>query len=394
MRILSISGQNIASLADRFEIDFTSEPLRSAGLFAITGETGADKSSILDALCLALYGECPRLTVGGRSDEVPDAGGEAIRARDPRAVVRRGAAQAWAQVCFTGIDGETYRAEWSARRARDRVDGRLQAVSRAVTRVRDGQVLENQSSAVNPKVQALTGLSYDEFRRTVLLAQGDFDAFLRADTNDRAALLEKVTGTGLYRDISVRVFDRLDAARGAHMALEFQRAGHRLLSAAKDTASATTATVQARQGQAHLADAAHQAAEAEFKALGPVWTMAATLDTQIASAATELAKARAEATRATTSAVAAQTKVTDLAAREGTTPDQIGPSRGGVPTLPRVRAPPLPHWRRLRRVWPDLALWPPCPTAGPRSPATLPRARNPWSRACRRRITRCSLTQP
>ena len=88
MRILSICGQNIASLADRFEIDFTAEPLRSAGLFAITGETGAGKSSILDALCLALYGECPRLTMGGSSDEVPDAGGDPIRARDPRAVLR------------------------------------------------------------------------------------------------------------------------------------------------------------------------------------------------------------------------------------------------------------------------------------------------------------------
>ena len=72
MRILSICGQNIASLADRFEIDFTAEPLRSAGLFAITGETGAGKSSILDALCLALYGECPRLTMGGSGDEVPE----------------------------------------------------------------------------------------------------------------------------------------------------------------------------------------------------------------------------------------------------------------------------------------------------------------------------------
>ena len=83
MRILSICGQNIASLADRFEIDFTAEPLRSAGLFAITGETGAGKSSILDALCLALYGECPRLTVGGSADEVPDAGGGDPGARSP-----------------------------------------------------------------------------------------------------------------------------------------------------------------------------------------------------------------------------------------------------------------------------------------------------------------------
>ena len=174
MRILSICGQNIASLADRFEIDFTAEPLRSAGLFAITGETGAGKSSILDALCLALYGECPRLTMGGSGDEVPDAGGDPIRARDPRAVLRRGAAQGWAQVTFVGVDGETYRADWSARRARDRVDGKLQSVSRAVIRASDGQVLENQSTAVAQKVQTLTGLSYEEFRRTVLLAQGDW----------------------------------------------------------------------------------------------------------------------------------------------------------------------------------------------------------------------------
>ena len=64
MRILAIRGCNLNSLADAFEIDFTAEPLRSAGLFAITGDTGAWKSTILDALCLALYGECPRLKSG------------------------------------------------------------------------------------------------------------------------------------------------------------------------------------------------------------------------------------------------------------------------------------------------------------------------------------------
>lgn len=417
MRILSICGQNIASLADRFEIDFTAEPLRSAGLFAITGETGAGKSSILDALCLALYGECPRLTMGGSGDEVPDAGGDPIRARDPRAVLRRGAAQGWAQVTFVGVDGETYRAEWSARRARDRVDGKLQSVSRAVIRASDGQVLENQSTAVAQKVQTLTGLSYDEFRRTVLLAQGDFDAFLRADTNDRAALLEKVTGTGLYRDISARIFERTEAARIEHKELEIQRAAHRLLSddtisalteermmlagaieagnaargtitadldrhrrivaaralfneavqavgkadaasvaaqpdrnrllqidsceplrlpwqtarsteaawssavqtlaVAESAVSAAEAEVLTRRSAAELSSTAHQAKEAEFKTLGPIWSKAAALDTQIEGATEELSKADAVAMKAGADSGTAQAKVANLTQREG-----------------------------------------------------------------------------
>ena len=107
MRIQKIAGQNIASLAEPFCIDLTAEPLRSAGLFAITGQTGAGKSSILDEMCLALYGDAPRLSSGSRQDEVPDAGNEPIKAQDPRAILRRGANHGWAAVTFTAIDGQT-----------------------------------------------------------------------------------------------------------------------------------------------------------------------------------------------------------------------------------------------------------------------------------------------
>lgn len=79
MQILVIRGENLASLADRFEIDLAADPLRSAGLFAITGETGAGKTTILDAMCLALFGNCPRLTSGGVDDDVPDASGELLK---------------------------------------------------------------------------------------------------------------------------------------------------------------------------------------------------------------------------------------------------------------------------------------------------------------------------
>jgi exonuclease SbcC len=231
MRILSISGQNIASLADTFVIDFTATPLHGAGLFAITGETGAGKSSILDAMCLALYGDAPRLAGGAASDEVPDPSQKAIKAKDSRTILRRGAAQGWAEVRFTALDGLDYIVTWRARRAGDKVDGNLQSVSRSIARASDGQILAGQTSAVSEQVQLLTGLSYDEFRRTVLLAQGDFDAFLRADTNDRAGLLEKVTGSGQYRAISTRVYERTDAARAAYSSLMLRQGEHQLLSA-------------------------------------------------------------------------------------------------------------------------------------------------------------------
>lgn len=230
MQILTIRGENIASLAKPFEILLEDGPLASAGLFAITGETGAGKSSLLDAMCLALYGDCPRLSGTGTREAVEDVDGSALRATDARMVLRRGAARGLAEVTFRATDGEVYTAGWSARRARDRIDGRLQAVERSLLRVSDGQVLESQLSRVNDRVTELTGLTYDEFRRTVLLAQGDFDAFLSAQTGERAAILEKVTGTQIYRDISRRIYERNTGAQSALQTLETRRGEHQLLS--------------------------------------------------------------------------------------------------------------------------------------------------------------------
>ncbi|WP_411840033.1 AAA family ATPase [Paracoccus sp. ME4] len=230
MRILSISGHNLASLEDQFEIRLDQEPLRSAGLFAITGKTGSGKSTLLDAMCLALYGDCPRLSAAGINDDVPDVSGENIKSRDARGILRRGASTGEARARFLADDGEIYEAGWTIRRARNRADGRLQNVERSLVRVSDGQLLENQIRTVNERVSTLLGLTYDEFRRTVLLAQGDFDAFLRADTADRAALLEKVTGTRIYRDISRRIYEREGEVAAALETLRTRMAEHSLLS--------------------------------------------------------------------------------------------------------------------------------------------------------------------
>lgn len=213
MQVLAIRGENLASLAEPFEIDLASDPLRSAGLFAITGETGAGKSTILDAMCLGLFGNCPRLSAGGVDDDVPDASGETIKASDARGILRRGSVLGRAEVDFIGLDGQIYRAGWAARRARSQSDGRLQQVSRQLVRLSDNQVLATQMTEVNNEVVRLSGRTYEEFRRTVLLAQGDFDAFLVANAADRASTLEKVTGTEIYRSISRRIFERHAAAQ-------------------------------------------------------------------------------------------------------------------------------------------------------------------------------------
>ncbi|KZL17470.1 AAA family ATPase [Pseudovibrio sp. WM33] len=220
MRILAVRGENLASLAAPFEIDLEQEPLNGAGLFAITGETGAGKSTLLDALCLALFGQCPRLSAAGSSDSVPDVAGAELRETNPRTVLTRGAASGFAEADFVGADGTGYRARWTVRRARNKASGRLQNVERSLVRIEDNAAVESGIKQVDAAVEERLGLTYDQFKRTVLLAQGDFDAFLKANDNERAALLEKVTGTQRYRDISKQIFQRFTDAKDVASKLE------------------------------------------------------------------------------------------------------------------------------------------------------------------------------
>lgn len=220
MRILAVRGENLASLAAPFEVDLEQEPLQGAGLFAITGETGAGKSTLLDALCLALYGKCPRISGDGGKEKVPDVVDQTIQENNPRTVLTRGAASGFAEADFEGADGDSYRARWIVFRANGKSTGRLQPVKRSLVRLSDEAVIEDGAKQVDSAVEDRLGLTYDQFRRTVLLAQGDFDAFLKASDNERASLLEKVTGTQKYRDISKAVYERYSAAKTAVAQLE------------------------------------------------------------------------------------------------------------------------------------------------------------------------------
>lgn len=205
MKILAIRGKNLASLGGDFEIDFRREPLLNAGLFAISGPTGSGKSTLLDALCLALYGDTPRLTQAS-GDKIPDVQSEQITPSDPRNLLRRGSGEGYAEVDFVGIDGVAYRARWTARRARGRSDGKLQNVDYQLTRIADNQAIAGvKKSEVHPAITRLVGLSFAQFTRAVLLAQNDFAAFLKADDNARAELLQTLTGSERFERLSVRV---------------------------------------------------------------------------------------------------------------------------------------------------------------------------------------------
>ena len=209
MKILAIRIRNLASLEGIVEIDFTQEPLRSAGIFAITGPTGAGKSTILDALCLALYAKTPRYAQARESGiEIADVQGSTINQSDVRAILRDGTADGYAAVDFVGIDGQHYRATWSVRRARNKAEGNLQQAGTTLTNLTADIDIGGRKTELLPEIARLVGLNYEQFIRSVLLAQGDFTAFLKADKDQKASLLEKLTGTYVYSELSRRVFER------------------------------------------------------------------------------------------------------------------------------------------------------------------------------------------
>ncbi|MCT8162383.1 MULTISPECIES: AAA family ATPase [unclassified Pseudomonas] len=226
MKILAIRLKNLASLAGPIDIDFTAEPLASAGLFAITGPTGAGKSTLLDALCLALFGSVPRLNDIGREAKVPDADGE-IPTSDPRNLLRRGTGSGFAEVDFVGIDGRRYRARWEANRARDRANGKLQHSRQSFYDLDSDQVLASGKNEYKQLVEARLGLNFEQFTRAVMLAQSEFGAFLKADDRERSELLEKLTNTAIYTRLGQRAFSKARETGEAHNALK-ERASHLL----------------------------------------------------------------------------------------------------------------------------------------------------------------------
>jgi len=213
MKINSLRFKNINSLQGQWKIDFTLPPFSDNGLFAITGPTGAGKTTILDAICLAMYQQTPRL--GGIN-------------KSSNELMTRGTSDCLAEVEFE-VKGKGYRAFWSQRRSRNKVDGNLQDSVVELVRIEDGKILASQVKKMALLIEEITGLDFARFTKSMMLSQGQFAAFLNANANERAELLEELTGSEIYGLISERVHRDFSESKHALEQLVARSEGAELL---------------------------------------------------------------------------------------------------------------------------------------------------------------------
>lgn len=237
MKILAIRGRNLASLEGDFEIDFTVEPLLSAGIFAISGPTGAGKSTLLDTMCLALFARTPRTDQAKENNvKLQDVSNEQLSQSDPRFLLRRGTSSGFAEVDFMALNGHRYRTRWSVARARDKENGRLQNPRLALYNLDKEEEEQGTRSDLQARIIDLIGLTFEQFTRSVLLAQNDFSTFLKAEQGEKASLLEKLTGTELYSAISRQIFERNARAKEAFDLIQTRIQGIELLTDEEENA--------------------------------------------------------------------------------------------------------------------------------------------------------------
>ncbi len=220
MKILQLRFKNLNSLSGEWAIDFTTPEYVSDRIFAITGPTGAGKSTILDAICLALYGRTPRLK------SITKSGNE---------IMARQTGECFAEVTFETQAGK-FRSHWSQHRARKKAGGNLAESRHEISDVVSGQVLESKKRDVAIAIEEKTGMDFERFTRSMLLAQGGFDAFLQAAPDDRAPILEQITGTEIYSEISKRVHERQREEHGKLELLRAETSGIVILSAEDEAA--------------------------------------------------------------------------------------------------------------------------------------------------------------
>ncbi len=220
MRILELKFKNLNSLSGKWFIDFTNPEYVSDGIFAITGPTGAGKSTILDAICLALYGRTPRLkSINKSSNEI----------------MSRQTGECFAEVTFETQAGR-FRCYWGQHKARKKADGNLVDSRHEISDAVSGRILESKKREAAAAIEARTGMDFDRFTRSMLLAQGGFAAFLQAAPDDRAPILEQITGTEIYSEISKRVHERHREEHEKLELLQAETAGIVILSSENETA--------------------------------------------------------------------------------------------------------------------------------------------------------------
>ena len=245
MRIEHIRLHNLNSLAGTWEINLTAPAYRDDNLYAITGPTGAGKTTILDAICLALYGRTPRL---------------ARINKNTNDIMSRHTGTCFAEATIA-VHDRRYRCYWSQHRARRRADGELQNPKHEIADATSGQLLASSLKTTAATIEQLTGMDYSRFTRAMLLAQGEFAAYLQATPDERAPLLEQITGTAIYSQLSIRAHENYKAARDTLNTLQAETSGITLLTA-DETATLEAERDAARHAAATLATTQQQTAAA------------------------------------------------------------------------------------------------------------------------------------
>ena len=281
MRIESVTFENLNSLKGRWTVALNHPAYAATGIFAITGPTGAGKTTVLDAVSLALYGRTPRLSTLSKSENE---------------IMTRGTGYAAAEVTFQ-TNGRRYRAQWEQRRARLKPDGQLQPAQVSLFEFQPETAtwlsVADKVKTFTTKIQAVTGMTFEQFTRTMLLAQGNFAAFLKAETDDRAAMLERITGTEIYSRISEAAYERFAAEKEKLGQLETQLAASGTLSA--EDRDATAARQKAKTEEAAALGKTLETLKAQLA----LYTRAAEIETSLAKTRNDLTCARTDAERQT-----------------------------------------------------------------------------------------------
>ena len=191
MKIECVKFKNINNLKGEHQINFLAPEIVENGIFLITGNTGSGKSTILDAIALALYGQTPRFKSINSSNNP---------------IMTKGTASCYSSVIFS-VNEKRYESTWSQRKARDKANGNLLAQAVKLQCLTTGEFYSSKINEWASKVEEITGLDYDRFSRTVILSQGSFDKFMKANKNEKSKILEQITGTSIYSKISQKTFE-------------------------------------------------------------------------------------------------------------------------------------------------------------------------------------------